>query len=251
MVMKRIIPCLDLKDGRVVKGVQFEGLRDSGDPVELAQRYADEGADELVLLDITAGIEARRTALRVVEAVARRLFIPFTVGGGIRRAEDAFDLLRAGCDKVSLNSAALRRPDLIEEVAGRFGSQCTVLAVDVRRGPEGHWVHADAGRSSTDWLLKAWLDEGVRRGAGEILLTSMDRDGSNAGYDLAALRGAAEGLRVPLIASGGFGGTEDAVAAFEAGADAVLLASTLHEGKWTVRRLKRELNEKGIEVRPC
>lgn len=251
MVMKRIIPCLDLRGGRVVKGVRFEGLRDSGDPVELARRYAAEGADELVLLDITAGLEGRRTALRVVEAVARTLFVPFTVGGGIRSAEDAFDLLRAGCDKVSLNSAALRDPALIERVASRFGSQCVVLAVDVRREGDGFRVCRDAGRTPTAWELGAWVQEGQRRGAGEILLTSMDRDGGQAGYDLEALRTASAGLRLPLIASGGFGGSGDAVAAFEAGADAVLLASALHEGRWTVRRLKQELEGKGIEVRTC
>lgn len=251
MVMKRIIPCLDVKDGRVVKGVRFLDLRDSGDPVELGARYDAEGADELVFLDITAGLERRDTALRMVEAVARTVFIPFTVGGGIRRAEDADALLRAGCDKVAVNSAAVRRPGLITEMAQRFGSQCVVLAVDVRRAPGGYQVVVDAGRTLTDWKLEDWLEEAQRRGAGEVLLTSMDQDGSNAGYDLEALRLAASRLRIPLIASGGFGEARHALEAFRAGADAALVASALHTGGLTVRRLKEQLFNEGVEVRPC
>lgn len=251
MVMKRIIPCLDVKDGRVVKGVQFRNLRDSGDPVALASRYAEAGADELVFLDIAAGVENRDTAVRMVEQVASAVFIPFTVGGGIRKAEDADALLLAGCDKVGVNSAAVRRPALLTEMADRFGSQCVVLAVDVRRTPGGYRVVVDAGRTPTEWTLEAWLDEAQRRGAGEALLTSMDQDGSNAGFDLEALRRASRGLRIPLIASGGFGTVSHALEAFRAGADAVLIASALHTGGLTVRGLKEALLKEGVEVRPC
>lgn len=251
MAMKRIIPCLDVRDGRVVKGVQFQGLRDSGDPVELAARYDAEGADELVFLDITAGLEKRATAVRMVEAVARRVFIPFTVGGGIRTWEDGEALLLAGCDKVSVNSAAVRRPELISDLASRFGSQAVVVAVDVKWKDGALRVVVDAGRTPTEWTLEPWLDEVQARGAGEILLTSMDRDGGNAGYDLEGLRRASARLRVPLIASGGFGETRHAVEAFRAGADAALLASALHTGGLTVQRLKEELMKQGIEVRPC
>ena len=251
MVMKRIIPCLDVKNGRVVKGVQFLNLQDSGDPVELAARYDAEGADELVFLDITAGVENRDTAVHMVEKVARAVFIPFTVGGGIRKAEDADAMLRAGCDKVGVNSAAVRRPQLITEMANRFGSQCVVLAVDVRRTPGGYRVLVDAGRTQTEWTLENWLDEAQRRGAGEVLLTSMDQDGSNAGYDLESLRRASRGLRIPLIASGGFGEAQHALEAFRAGADAALVASALHTGGLTVRRLKEELSKEGVEVRQC
>jgi len=250
MVMRRIIPCLDVKHGRVVKGMQFLNLQDSGDPVELASRYDAEGADELVFLDITAGVENRDTAVRMVEQVARAVFIPFTVGGGIRKAEDADAMLRAGCDKVGVNSAAVRRPELITELANRFGSQCVVLAVDVRRTSGGYRVVVDAGRTQTEWTLEDWLDEAQRRGAGEVLLTSMDQDGSNAGYDLESLRRASR-LRIPLIASGGFGEARHALEAFLAGADAALVASALHTGGLTVRRLKEVLLKEGVEVRQC
>jgi cyclase len=251
MVMKRIIPCLDVKEGRVVKGIQFQGLRDSGDPVELAARYDSEGADELVFLDITAGVEKRNAALRMVEAVAQRVFIPFTVGGGIRSEMDAEALLLAGCDKVSVNSAAVRRPGLITDLARRFGSQAVVLAVDVKR-MDGDWrVVVDAGRTPTPWTLVDWLDEAQLRGAGEVLLTSMDRDGGNEGYDLEALSLASRRLRIPLIASGGFGRPRHALEAFQAGADGALLASALHTGGLTVKGLKEELMKEGVEVRPC
>lgn len=250
MVMKRIIPCLDVKNGRVVKGVQFEQLRDSGDPVELAARYDALGADELVLLDITAGIENRDTTLEVVEAVAKRVFIPFTVGGGVRSAEDAAMLLLSGCDKVSINTAAIRQPDLISNMANRFGNQCVVVAVDIRY-QEGCWrVMVDAGRTPTEWLMEDWLREAERRGAGEILLTSMDRDGGNQGYDLEALRRASK-LGIPLIASGGFGHPGHAVEAIRAGADAVLLASALHEGRVSIKELKDTLSQEGMEIRQC
>lgn len=251
MVMKRIIPCLDVKDGRVVKGVRFLDLRDQGDPVELAARYDAEGADELVFLDITAGLEKRETARRMVEAVAREVFIPFTVGGGIRSEADAEALLLAGCDKVAVNSAAVRRPVLITELATRFGSQCVVLAVDVRRTPPGFRVAVDAGRTLTDLGLEAWVREGQERGAGEILLTSMDRDGTGLGYDLEALAAANRDLSVPLVASGGFGAAAHAAAALRAGADAVLAAGAFHQGGLTVRRLKEQLAREGVEVRAC
>jgi len=251
MVMKRIIPCLDVKDGRVVKGVNFINLKDSGDPVELATRYDAEGADELVFLDITAGIEKRDTAVKMVAAVAKAVFIPFTVGGGIRTVADAEALLMAGCDKVSINSAAVRRPGLITELAARFGSQCVVLAVDVRKSPFGTLVAVDAGKTLTRRTMESWLMEGQDRGAGEILLTSMDRDGTGNGYDLEALRCASVGLRVPLIASGGFGRARHAVEAFAAGADAVLAAGVFHSGELTVAQLKTQLAREGVEVRPC
>lgn len=251
MVMKRIIPCLDVKNGRVVKGVQFQNLKDSGDPVELAARYDAEGADELVFLDITAGIEKRDTAVKMVAAVAREVFIPFTVGGGIRTVADAEALLMAGCDKVAINTAAVRRPELITELATRFGSQCVVLAVDVRRPAYGILVAVDAGRTLTQLTLGAWLAEAQDRGAGEVLLTSMDRDGTGSGYDLDVLRRASRGLRIPLIASGGFGCADHAVEAFGAGADAVLAAGIFHTGGLTVRRLKEQLAQRGVEVRPC
>jgi imidazole glycerol-phosphate synthase subunit HisF len=251
MVLKRIIPCLDVKEGRVVKGVQFQDLQDQGDPVELAVRYAKEGADELVFLDITAGVEGRATALRMVAAVARSVFIPFTVGGGLRTPADAEALLMAGCDKVCVNSAAVRTPGLLSDLANRFGSQAVVLAVDVRRGPEGHRVMVDAGRTPTDRFLEDWLREAQDRGAGEILLTSMDEDGRGQGYDLAALAKAAALLRVPLVASGGFGALHHAVEAVAAGADALLLASSLHSGGLTVGRLKSYLQQEGIGVRTC
>ena len=251
MVMKRIIPCLDVKDGRVVKGVNFLNLRDNGDPVELAAKYDAEGADELVFLDITAGIEKRDTAVKMVAAVARQVFIPFTVGGGIRTVADAEALLMAGCDKVSVNSAAVRRPELITELASRFGSQCVVLAVDVRTTPLGIMVSVDAGKTLTHWSMQNWLSAAQERGAGEVLLTSMDRDGTGAGYDLDALRLASVGLRIPLIASGGFGCARHAVEALGAGADAVLLAGALHTGGLTVGTLKEQMAREGVEVRLC
>lgn len=251
MVMKRVIPCLDVKDGRVVKGIQFQDLRDNGDPVELASRYDAEGADELVFLDITAGIEGRDTARRMVEAVAKQVFIPFTVGGGIRAVADAEALLMAGCDKVAINSAAVRRPELITELASRFGSQCVVLAADVRRTYGGVRIAVDAGRTLTDLVMEDWLREAQDRGAGEVLLTSMDRDGTGSGYDLEVLAAAAGILRVPLIASGGFGKAAHAVEALGAGADAVLAAGAFHVGGLSVRELKRQMALAGVEVRAC
>jgi cyclase len=248
---RRIIPCLDVADGRVVKGVKFKGLRDSGDPVELGRRYSEEGADELVFLDITAGVEGRATAVRMVERVAKEVFIPFTVGGGIRRPEDAHDLLRAGCDKISVNSAAVRRPELISELAARFGSQCVVLAVDAIHTTSGYRISVDAGRTVTEIALEDWLQEGQKRGAGEVLLTSMDCDGGQTGFDLELLRIAAALCKVPLIASGGFGHPRHALEAFQAGADAALAASVFHDEIMSIREVKKYLIENGAVVRIC
>ena len=248
---RRIIPCMDVRDGRVVKGIQFKGLRDSGDPVELGRRYSAEGADELVFLDITAGVEGRATAVRMVERVAKEVFIPFTVGGGIRKAQDAQDLLRAGCDKVSVNSAAVRRPELISELAAQFGSQCVVLAVDAIRILLGYRISVDAGRTITEIPLEVWLAEGQKRGAGEVLLTSMDCDGGQTGFDLELLRIAAGLCKVPLIASGGFGHPRHALEAFAAGADAALAASVFHDGIMSIPEVKKYLKEHGVEVRIC
>jgi imidazole glycerol-phosphate synthase subunit HisF len=251
MVMKRVIPCLDVAQGRVVKGIQFKGLRDAGDPVALASRYAVEGADELIFLDVTAGIEGRDTAARVVAAVAREVFVPLTVGGGVRCAADAARLLDAGCDKVAVNSAAVRRPELLAELAARFGRQCVVLAVDALATSEGYRVVVDAGRTVTTLPVADWLTHAQRLGAGEVLLTSIDRDGSHAGYDLALLAEAAPLCAVPLIASGGLATPSDAAAALAAGADAVLAASRFHDGELSIGTLKAYLTGQGFEVRPC
>ncbi len=251
MVMKRIIPCLDVKDGKVVKGIGFDRLRVVGDPVHLARRYYEEGADELVFLDISAGVEGRRTVFNLVEEVARHVFIPLTVGGGVRRVEDVRRLLLSGCDKVAVNSAAVRRPELVTELAERFGSQCVVLAVDVRSRAGEYEVVIDAGRTMTGVKLVDWLDQAERLGAGEVLLTSIDRDGTGQGYDVQAIRRASESCRLPLIASGGMGRQDHIRQAFLAGADAVLAASIFHSGQWSVGRLKQELLAMGMEVRAC
>ena len=249
MVLKRIIPCLDVKDGRVVKGVHFERLRDGGDPVELAGRYYRDGADELVFLDITAGLERRRTVLPLVERTAREVFIPLTVGGGVRTVADARELLLAGCDKVAVNSAAVRRPGLLADLAGQFGRQCVVLAVDVLPVDGGYRVVVDAGRTVTPLRLEDWLLQAQALGAGEILLTSIATDGARAGYDLASITAAAAHCRVPLIASGGLGTAGHVLEACRAGADAVLAASVFHYGAWTVASLKQFLKNEGLEVR--
>ena len=250
MHYKRIIPCLDVDGGRVVKGTGFVDLRDAGDPVELAARYDAAGADELVLLDITATSDTRETVVELARRVADELFIPFTIGGGIRSVADAQAVLDAGADKVSINSAALRRPELLDELAARFGAQCVVLAIDAKRRSSGGWeAFLAGGRTPTGRDAVAWATEGAARGAGEILLTSMDRDGTNAGYDLALTAAVAEAVAVPVIASGGAGGVEDLRAALEAGADAVLCASILHYGVFTVGEIKASLADAGLPLR--
>lgn len=252
MPAKRIIPCLDIDAGRVVKGVRFVELRDAGDPVEVARAYEDQGADELTFLDITASYEARDTMVEVVRAVAQQVFMPLTVGGGVRTARDIRRLLQAGADKVSLNTAALLNPALLDEAARQFGSQCIVLAIDARRRSEGSgWtVYTHGGRHPTEREAVAWAREGVARGAGEILLTSMDRDGTLDGYDLELTRTVAEAVPVPVIASGGVGTLDHFYDGIVRGkADAVLAASVFHFGTLTIPQVKEHLKNKGVEVR--
>jgi cyclase len=250
VLTKRIIPCLDVKNGRTVKGTNFVGLRDAGDPVELAARYSDEGADELVFLDISATLEGRKTFLQMVERVAAAIQIPFTVGGGIAALDDICRALDAGADKVSLNSAALARPPLIDEAAKRVGSQSVVVAIDVKRENESWtaWTKAGTERANRDAL--EWADEAVRRGAGELLVTSMDRDGTTAGYDVELLRALSDRIPIPLIASGGAGSKAHMRDAIVIGhADAVLAASVFHYGKIPIPDLKLFLHENNIPVR--
>jgi cyclase len=250
MLVRRIVPCLDIKEGRVVKGVRFVDLSDAGDPVELARRYEHEGADELVFLDITATVEGRRATLAVVRAVAAELTIPFAVGGGVRSVDDVNDLLRAGCDKVSVNSAALRNPALIDEAARRFGAQCIVVAIDARAIPGGFEVVIDGGRTPTGRDAVAWAREVERRGAGELLVTSIDRDGTRTGFDVPLLRAIRDAVDLPIIASGGAGALEDFVEVFEdAESDAALAASLFHYGELTIVEVKRELAAHHIPVR--
>ena len=251
MHYKRVIPCLDVDAGRVVKGVGFIDLRDAGDPVELAARYDTAGADELIFLDITATSDKRETVVELARRAAEEVFIPFTVGGGLRSVEDAQAVLDAGADKVSVNSAALERPELIDELAQTFGSQCVVLAIDAKARGDGTWeAYLAGGRTPTGRDAVAWAKAGVERGAGEILLTSMDRDGTAAGYDVALIRAVADQVNVPVIASGGAGGLEDLAPAIEAGADAVLCASIFHYGRHTVAEAKAALGAAGVAVRP-
>ena len=252
MHYKRVIPCLDVDGGRVVKGVGFLDLRDAGDPVELAARYDAAGADELVLLDITATSDKRATVVELARRAADELFIPFTIGGGIRSVTDAQAVLDAGADKVAVNSAALDRPELIDELSETFGVQCVVLAIDAKRagGEPARWeAYRAGGRTPTGRDAVAWAREGAARGAGEILLTSMDRDGTTAGYDLALTRAVAEAVAVPVIASGGAGRLGDLSDAVRAGADAVLCASILHYGDHTVGEVKAQLARDGVAVR--
>jgi cyclase len=254
MHYKRVIPCLDVDDGRVVKGVGFLDLRDAGDPVELAARYDASGADELVLLDITATSDKRATVVELARRAADEVFIPFTIGGGIRSVSDAQAVLDAGADKVSVNSAALADPGLIDDLARRFGAQCVVLAIDAKRrppdgGPPSWEAYVGGGRTATGRDAVTWAREAVQRGAGEILLTSMDRDGTNAGYDLPLTAAVAQAVNVPVIASGGAGRLQDMSAAVRAGADAVLCASILHYGQHTVREIKEGLAADGVAVR--
>lgn len=256
MHLKRIIPCLDVDKGRVVKGTGFVDLRDAGDPVELAARYDAAGADELVLLDITATSDTRETVVELARRVADELFIPFTIGGGIRSVADAQAVLDAGADKISVNSAALRRPELLDELAARFGAQCVVLAIDAKarrmeEGLDGWEAFLAGGRTPTGRDAVAWAAEGAARGAGEILLTSMDRDGTNNGYDLALTAAVAEAVEIPVIASGGAGGVADLRDALQAGADAVLCASILHYGALTIGEIKADLLSAGLPIRAC
>ncbi|MDF2632893.1 MAG: hisF [Caproiciproducens sp.] len=251
MYAKRIIPCLDVKDGRVVKGTTFINLRDAGDPVEAAIEYDKQGADELVLLDITASSQARGIILNIVSEVANHIFIPFTVGGGIRTVDDFTALLRAGADKVSVNSAALQNPLIISEAAEKFGSQCVVCAIDAKRRKAGGWtVYLNGGRVDTGKDAVEWAKEAARLGAGEILLTSMDCDGMKSGYDLALTAAVSQSVSIPVIASGGAGKMEHFYDAFTTGkADAVLAASLFHFGEITIPELKTYLAQKGIAVR--
>jgi len=252
MHYKRVIPCLDVDAGRVVKGVEFVDLRDAGDPVELACRYDAAGADELVFLDITATSDKRETVVELAKRTADDVFIPFTIGGGIRSVQDAQAVLDAGADKISINSAALARPELIDELAATFGAQCVVLAIDAKASGESGWeAYVAGGRTPTGRDAVAWAGEAVERGAGEILLTSMDRDGTNAGYDLPLTAAVAEAVGVPVIASGGAGRLEHLVEAVDAGADAVLCASILHYGHHTVSEIKDYLANAGVAVRPA
>ncbi len=247
---RRIIPCLDIKNGRVVKGVQFVGLRDAGDPVELGRLYDEQGADELVFLDITASHERRAPVFELASRVAEQVFIPFTVGGGIRTIDDIRAILQAGADKVSLNTVAVEQPNLIRQSAERFGSQCIVVAIDARWNGTFYEVYTHGGRTPTGLNAVEWAREVVQRGAGEILLTSMDRDGTQVGYELNLTRQVAEAVSVPVIASGGAGTPEHLYDALTEGkASAVLIASIVHDGHYTVRQLKQYLAERGIPVR--
>jgi cyclase len=248
---KRVIPCLDVDRGRVVKGIGFVDLRDAGDPVELAARYDAAGADELVLLDITATADKRATVVELARRAADEVFVPFTIGGGIRSVADAQAVLDAGADKVSVNSAALAAPELIDELAATFGAQCVVLAIDAKRSGDGSCeAYVAGGRTPTGRDAVGWASEGESRGAGEILLTSMDRDGTNAGYDLELTSAVARAVGVPVIASGGAGNLTHLGDALDAGADAVLCASIFHYGHHTVAEVKRHLAEYGVPVRP-
>ena len=251
MLTRRVIVCLDVRDGRVVKGVQFEGLRDVGDPVALSERYEREGADEITFLDISASAEQRATLLDVARRTAERLFIPLTIGGGVRTANDVALALRAGADKVALNSAAVLRPEVLTEAANRFGAQCVVASIDAKRGPDGLWrVWVKGGREETPLEAVAWAQECVERGAGEVLLTSINQDGARTGYDLALTRAVANAVHVPVIASGGAGQASHLVEAIVDGhADAVLVAGILHDGVTTVRALKAAMRVAGLPVR--
>jgi cyclase len=251
MLAKRIIPCLDVKDGRVVKGINFVGLRDAGDPVDQARWYADQGADEITFLDITASVEDRSTLLNMVERVADTIFIPFTVGGGVRSADDFRALLRAGADKASINTAAVANPAIIAECADRFGSQCVVVAVDAKRKPDGQYqVYTHGGRRPSEREAVTWAREIERRGGGEILLTSIDRDGTHAGYELELTRVIADAVNIPVIASGGAGQLDHFFDALTAGrADAVLAASLFHDRVMQIAEVKSYLTGRGLPIR--
>jgi imidazole glycerol-phosphate synthase subunit HisF len=247
---KRVIPCLDVTAGRVVKGVNFVGLRDAGDPVEIAARYDEQGADEVCFLDITASSDERDILLHVIEAVAERVFIPLTVGGGVRKLEDVRRLLNAGADKISINTAAVQNPDLVREASGVVGNQCIVVAIDAKRNGAGWEVYTHGGRKPTGLDAVQWAQRMQAAGAGEILLTSMDRDGTRDGFDLALTRAVSDAVGVPVIASGGVGSLEHlAEGVIEGRADAVLAASVFHFGEFTVRQAKEHMRSRGIEVR--
>jgi cyclase len=251
MLAKRIIPCLDVNAGRVVKGVNFVALRDAGDPVEIARRYDEQGADEITFLDITASSDRRDIILDIIEAVASQVFIPLTVGGGVRKVDDVRRLLNAGADKVSMNTAAVNNPDLIKEASDKVGSQCIVVAIDAKQTAPGKWeVFTHGGRNNVGLDAIEWARRVAALGAGEILLTSMDRDGTKNGFDLALTRAVAEAVSIPVIASGGVGNLQHlADGVSEGKADAVLAASIFHYGEYTVRQAKEFMRDRGIEVR--
>lgn len=251
MLSKRIIPCLDVKDGRVVKGVNFVNLRDAGDPVEIAKKYSDEGADEICFLDITASHEERKTMIDVVERTAAEVFVPLTVGGGVRTIEDVRQLLLAGADKVSINTAAVKDPDFVKRASERFGSQCIVVAIDARRVTGGKWeVYTHGGRNPTGIDAIEWVKKMEENGAGEILLTSMDKDGTKSGYDIPLTRAVSRKVSIPVIASGGAGSLDHLSEGVSDGeADAVLVASIFHYGEHTIRDAKEFMSSKGISVR--
>ncbi|PLK49724.1 imidazole glycerol phosphate synthase subunit HisF [Uliginosibacterium sp. TH139] len=251
MLAKRIIPCLDVTAGRVVKGVNFLELRDAGDPVEIARRYDEQGADELTFLDITASSDERNIMLHIVEQVANQVFIPLTVGGGVRSVEDVRRLLNAGADKVSMNSAAVYNPDLVAEASGKVGNQCIVVAIDAKQTAPGKWgVFTHGGRKLTELDAIEWAQRVEKLGAGEILLTSMDRDGTKIGFDLALTRAISDAVNIPVIASGGVGNLQHLTdGVIEGRADAVLAASIFHYGEYTVRQAKEYMRERGVEVR--
>jgi len=251
MLTKRIIPCLDVKDGRVVKGINFVNLRDAGDPAENAKIYNDEGADEIVFLDITASIEKRKTMVDVVKKVAEKVFMPLTVGGGIQTLEDIRELLNSGCDKVSINTKAVKDPDFIKKASDRFGSQCTVVAIDAKKETDGKWqVYINGGRTPTGLDAVEWAKKAERLGAGEILLTSMDRDGMKDGYDIELTKKISESVGIPVIASGGCGSKEHFYEVLTSGkADAALAASVFHFREFSIKEVKDYLKEKGVAVR--
>lgn len=250
MLTVRIIPCLDVNNGRVVKGVKFQGLRDAGCPVELAQRYEQQGADELVFLDVSATTEARKTHAETVKKIRSVLSIPLTTGGGVRVLEDARRLLDAGADKVSCNTAAVDRPELLDQLAAEYGRQCTILAIDAASKKDGSWeVVTHSGKTRTGKCAIEWAEEASRRGAGEILLTSWDRDGTRSGYDLSMLRATSERVQTPIIASGGVNNPQHLLEGLESGASAVLAASIFHDGDYTVGEVKQFLKNKGVQVR--
>jgi cyclase len=248
---KRVIPCMDVDNGRVVKGTKFIDIRDAGDPVELAAYYDAQGADELVFLDITATSDKRATVVELARRAANDVFVPFTIGGGVRQVSDAHAVLDAGADKVSINSAAIARPELLDELAKVFGAQCVVLAIDAKRRPDGSYeAYVAGGRTPTGRDAIEWAREGVERGAGEILLTSMDRDGTQDGYELTLTRAISAAVDVPVIASGGVGGPQHLVEGLQAGADAVLAASIFHYGSYRVSEVKEVLARAGFPMRP-